>query len=376
MVGKSNKIKFTLPYPNKARLQRVMSGRSNVEVIKEDCIYPYDAQRKDTQFLDKFELNEINGRFIGLFLADGCVDLNNNCVRITKNNKQVQEFVIKYFKSMNINYDIETKTTTGLIQGTSETIRGHSSIFSLFLYKLVGHTCYHKFVPNEAFNGSLEFARGIISGFFSGDGCITSNNISACSTSKLLIYGINILLNRFNIFSKITTRTTDYDSTIFNIDIISMCKESFKNNFELIEPNKQEKLKNIKLPNRSIKYIKQNDVIFDKIKFINKISSKNYKKVYDITVPETYNFQLFSGLQCRDTATTGYIQRKMIKMVEDLKFNYTNNVTNANDSIVEFMYGEDNMDPSKLIQTSKGFSFIDINHVCEKLNNDVEWNMN
>ena len=47
-----------------------------------------------------------------------------------------------------------------------------------------------------------------------------------------------------------------------------------------------------------------------------------------------------------------------------------------NDTIVEFMYGEDNMDPSKLIQTSKGFSFIDINHVCDKLNNDVEWNRN
>jgi DNA-directed RNA polymerase beta' subunit len=73
------------------------------------------------------------------------------------------------------------------------------------------------------------------------------------------------------------------------------------------------------------------------------------------------------------TATTGYIQRKMIKMMEDLRFNYTNNVTNANDSIVEFMYGEDNMDPSKLIQTEKGFSFIDIKHISDKLNNDIEW---
>jgi DNA-directed RNA polymerase beta' subunit len=63
----------------------------------------------------------------------------------------------------------------------------------------------------------------------------------------------------------------------------------------------------------------------------------------------------------------------MIKMIEDLKFNYTNNITNANDSIVEFMYGEDNMDPSKLIQTSQGFSFIDIKHIADKLNNDIEW---
>ncbi len=74
------------------------------------------------------------------------------------------------------------------------------------------------------------------------------------------------------------------------------------------------------------------------------------------------------------TANTGYIQRKMIKMVEDLKFGYTNVVSNAKDNIIEFMYGEDNMDASKLINTREGLSFVDINHINEKLNAEIEFN--
>ncbi len=74
------------------------------------------------------------------------------------------------------------------------------------------------------------------------------------------------------------------------------------------------------------------------------------------------------------TAETGYIQRKMIKMVEDLKFNYSNNVTNSTNSIIDFMYGGDNLDASRLIKTNSGFSFIDINHISDKINSTIEFN--
>jgi hypothetical protein len=38
------------------------------------------------------------------------------------------------------------------------------------------------------------------------------------------------------------------------------------------------------------------------------------------------------------------------------------------------MYGGDNLDASKLIKTNSGFSFIDINHISEKLNSTIEFN--
>ena len=72
------------------------------------------------------------------------------------------------------------------------------------------------------------------------------------------------------------------------------------------------------------------------------------------------------------TANTGYIQRKMIKMLEDLKFDYTNVVSNSKNNVIEFMYGEDNLDVSKLLKTKTGLSFIDIEHVNNKFNTEIE----
>jgi hypothetical protein len=42
-------------------------------------------------------------------------------------------------------------------------------------------------------------------------------------------------------------------------------------------------------------------------------------------------------------------------------------------NIIEFMYGGDNMDASKLINTREGLSFVDINHINEKLNAEIEF---
>ena len=65
----------------------------------------------------------------------------------------------------------------------------------------------------------------------------------------------------------------------------------------------------------------------------------------------------------------------MVKMVEDLKFGYSNVVTNANETVIQFMYGEDNCDGSKLIKTKDGLSFIDIKHTVARLNNDLDFNI-
>jgi hypothetical protein len=38
------------------------------------------------------------------------------------------------------------------------------------------------------------------------------------------------------------------------------------------------------------------------------------------------------------------------------------------------MYGQDNMDASKLINTKEGLSFVDISHINDKLNAEIEFN--
>ena len=44
------------------------------------------------------------------------------------------------------------------------------------------------------------------------------------------------------------------------------------------------------------------------------------------------------------TSETGYIQRKIMKLMEDLKVDYDYSVRNAAGSIIQFMYGDDGMD--------------------------------
>lgn len=45
----------------------------------------------------------------------------------------------------------------------------------------------------------------------------------------------------------------------------------------------------------------------DKIKEVNIINSKDYPKLYDVTVPDTLNFVLANGLNIRDTSSSGYM---------------------------------------------------------------------
>ena len=61
------------------------------------------------------------------------------------------------------------------------------------------------------------------------------------------------------------------------------------------------------------------------------------------------------------TSETGYIQRKLIKAMEDLKVYYDLSVRNAYGNIVQFIYGEDGMNYIKIV-----------NQTCELLSQSYE----
>jgi DNA-directed RNA polymerase II subunit RPB1 len=52
------------------------------------------------------------------------------------------------------------------------------------------------------------------------------------------------------------------------------------------------------------------------------------------------------------TSETGYIQRKLVKAMEDFKINHDGTVRNAGGNIIQFIYGEDGMDPIKIEKQS------------------------
>ncbi len=95
------------------------------------------------------------------------------------------------------------------------------------------------------------------------------------------------------------------------------------------------------------KFESQNDVILDEIVEINKIDVAKYPKVYDLTIPSTLNFGLANGLHVVDTADTGYVQRKLIKGMEDVMVYYDGLVRSANNQIIQYLYGGSNLDQVK-----------------------------
>lgn len=52
------------------------------------------------------------------------------------------------------------------------------------------------------------------------------------------------------------------------------------------------------------------------------------------------------------TSSTGYIQRRLIKAMEDVSVHYDNSVRNSGGQIVQFLYGEDGMSGTNVEQQS------------------------
>jgi len=341
---------FHLPYNKKSSLQRVVV-RSNLENIKDGFVYPYQAYRKDTQFNDKFELNKENGIFIGLFLAEG--NVHGNCIYITNFNENIKNFVKSWFDKQSIKWNETSRINK--IGGTSECIIGNCGVLASFLTRFVGKGAANKYVPTESFIASDEFIIGLLNGYFSGDGTISKNSVEVGSASKRLIEGISMLCSRLGIFGKVfktqlksNNLGTKNIKPTYRLSIRSQWGEIFARKIKLLEENKQEKLETISWGKSHINFDTYNNVVLDRITEINIIGVEDHPKVYDLTIPSTLNFGLANGLQVRDTSTTGYIQRRLIKGLEDLMVNYDMTVRNNKGKIVEYSYGDDNIDTIKV----------------------------
>ena len=353
--NRNNGKAFTLPYTKKWCLTRAISGRSNTVNILDGCIYPYHAARETARIPDKFNLNLENGRFIGLFLADGHADLQGRTVTITKEDVDVRNWVRVWFtKYAGIStHDVVQSKEIGV----STSIQGNSLMLARFLHEFVGHGARNKYVPDVAFAAPEEFVVGILSGYFSGDGSVGRGAITAGSTSQRLMEGITMLCSRVGIFGKNSIRqqtksnlpTTDIAPS-HCISIRGQWARAFAQKIELITPHKQQELTTMSTSDVHSNFPEQNDVVLDKIVEINVIGVEQYPKMYDLTIPSTLNFGLANGLHSRDTSATGYIQRKLVKAMEDCKVSYDMTVRNANGNIVQFLYGEDGMDAIKIEQ--------------------------
>ena len=353
--NRHNNVSFTLPYNKSLTLKRAMN-RGFRENIKDNCVYPYGGFRQDIHIPEIFELNKINGQFIGLFLAEGNVDIKSGYVQITNNNPNIQEFVKSWFDSYSIRYKVSKRINN--IGGTSSDVRGFSTILAKFLTLFLGHGALNKYIPTEAFSANEDFICGLLDGYISGDGTITYNSIQVTSASKDLIEGITMLLNRIGIFSKTTiTHMKSNNLGTINIAPINLLSirgqwaKIFASKITLLDNMKQDRLNILKPSKEHINFRTINDVVLDKIVKINLIDKElmktKYPKVYDLTVPSTLNFGLANGLHVVDTAESGYISRKLIKSLEDLYVNYEGMIRTANGVLVQYLFGDSGIDQQR-----------------------------
>lgn len=100
--------------------------------------------------------------------------------------------------------------------------------------------------------------------------------------------------------------------------------------------------------------------------------------------PREYFFHAMTGREgitdtAMKTATSGYIQRRMIKIAEDIQVKYDGTVRNSANSIIQMSYGENSLDPTHTIfkkgvplpcNVSRIIQKINHHHVKKKLSQD------
>lgn len=356
----NNNSSFVLPYTKKASLARVSSGRSAVENIQEGFVYPYGARREVSAIPEMFELSRTNGRFIGLYLGEGCCDAESGKVMILKNDEKVLAFCREWFDQHGMKHKTYTRRTEEAgkdARGASTTLQGYSTLMALFLDKLVGKGSENKNLPDVAFIAQEEFVLGLIEGYLTGEGTVDteSNAISVSSASKSMLEGFALLMNRLGVFGRIDTyQATSENSRTKNIEpthrlmINGVHGSRLAKKIDLFIDQKQALLKQIIGKSEYCRYEIENNMIVDPIVDIQVVSTENHPKLYDVTVPKTLNFNARNGIGCNDTSETGYLQRKLIKAMEDAKVNFDMTVRSAGGNIIQYQYGDDSVDAIKL----------------------------
>lgn len=346
---------------------------------KDNCIYPKSITSQPAHIPEVLNLDNDFGFLCGAYLAEGCLTKYNTLISNIDENflGRIERFYSKY----NIKYHYSEKINEN---GHSKTNRSHCMVLTVLMDKLFGNGSENKRVHPMLLSANKEFLKGLIDGYFSGDGCVSKrdNMLFATSISKGLLYDIQQILIKFGIFAKLKINESGF---IYSQKKYPNCKMSydlvintynifkFRDLFSITIDYKQERLndKSIKslcdkrnvIPNVLTKQwgdvniyrdeidkyilecnneedkkillnVKNENIFYSKIvKLEDFVSDKFY--VYDLTVENTKNFNIYNGLACRDTFHTAGSATGSAVITDGLPrlleiINLTKNIKNSN----------------------------------------------
>jgi DNA-directed RNA polymerase beta' subunit len=96
--------------------------------------------------------------------------------------------------------------------------------------------------------------------------------------------------------------------------------------------------------------------------------------------PEEFYFHAMSGREgicdtAMGTADSGYIQRRIVKVCEDIQVQYDGTVRDATGKIYQLAYGEDGYDATQTVRVGGVPQICDISRLAQRLNNEYERDM-
>jgi DNA-directed RNA polymerase II subunit RPB1 len=194
----------------------------------------------------------------------------------------------------------------------------------------------------------------------------------------------NCLNNATSVGQKISKESMDFDNSL-NCMVISGGKGSYVNIAQITGIIGQQNVDGKRIPKnfggRTLPHYLKNDELYlnDMDLLYELFESRGFVTTSYLKGlnPKQLFFHAAGGREgvidtAIKTAKSGYIQRKLVKKMEDLKISYTGYVVNAKNSIIQFNYGN-NFDPSRFVKTNGKMSFINIGNLSNKLNEVYEF---
>ena len=72
------------------------------------------------------------------------------------------------------------------------------------------------------------------------------------------------------------------------------------------------------------------------------------------------------------TASSGYAQRKIIKVCEDISVKYDGTVRDATGKIIQHTYGKDGFDTRETIMVNNKMQFANIQRIADRMNSRID----
>lgn len=291
-------------------------GRSCIitEFDLRNIFSPQEYIYTDENIPSKIKLDNNFGFVMGIYLAGGWA--TNTFLGISNNDENIRRRVTDYCDRYGVTYHLVNSQGKNVHRCISNDLKIHSVLLTRLFKQLCDTGSEKKKIPEFVYGAPDEFLHGLIDGYFSGDGTVSlkDGSVVVTSDSKDLLIGISTLLSYFGVYCHLSSWKIDKNNVksqnikrTYSIRISNGFAQIFAKMFKLTEQTKQDRLENVTLNKKyrhmfgkSQKLFPERNVYFDKVISVEYVTSE-HKFVYDLTVETTRNFQMWNGLNLRDT---------------------------------------------------------------------------